>query len=365
MKIKSVAVDWLQIPLASPVSVSNRLISDRDYVLVRVKCENGVEGIGACLDGILSYTAAKHILAPMLIGRDIFDVKQIWDTMFRATIQQGRRGSVMRAISAIDIALWDAMGKATGKPLYKLLGAFRERAPCYASGGYYRSGNDLDTLLDEMRGYMSSGFKAVKMRVGGRSPAEDIARLAAVRATVGDDIDIMLDANQTWTDLPSALAVLKPMERYRPFWIEEPVQPDSFALSAELRRHTSITVATGEVENTRWGFQMLKDTEAAAIWQPDVAVVGGITEWMRVADLATASNIPLTPHYWWDIHIHLACACDNVLLVEYFTTDEIVCFDKVLTERLTVRDGMLRPPQRPGIGWQIDEEQVNRYRKAD
>lgn len=365
MKIKSVSVEWLQIPLASPVSVSNRLITERDYVLVRVKCESGIEGTGACLDGILSYTAAKHILAPMLIGRDIFDVKLIWETMFRATIQQGRRGSVMRAISAIDIAIWDAMGKATGKPLYKLLGAFRDSAPCYASGGYYRPGNDLEALLEEMRGHISAGFKAVKMRVGGRAPAEDIARLAAVRDTVGDDIDIMLDANHAWADLPNALAVLKPMEQFKPFWIEEPVQPDSFTLSAQLRRHTSITVATGEVENTRWGFQMLLDTGAAAIWQPDVAVVGGVTEWMRVADMASASNIPITPHYWWDVHIHLACACDNVLWVEYFTTDEIVCFDKVLKKGLAVSDGVLKPPSRPGIGWEMDEDKVNRYRKAD
>lgn len=365
MRISSVNVEWLQIPLASSVSVSNRKITERDYVLVRLICEDGTIGVGACLDGILSYTAAKHVLAPKLIGRDVFDVKAIWEEMFRSTIQQGRRGSVMRAISAIDIALWDAMGKVAGKPLYKLLGAFRESAPCYASGGYYRAENDLEQLCEEMRGYLAAGFEAVKMRVGGRSPAEDAARLAAVRDIVGDDVEIMLDANHAWADLPSALSALRRLEPFRPYWIEEPVKPDSFALSAELRHATTITVATGEIENTRWGFQILKDTGAAAIWQPDVAVVGGITEWMRVADLASASDIPLAPHYWWDVHVHLACATDNTAWVEYFPTDEIVCFDKVLRQKLPVEAGTLRPPQRPGIGWDLDEASVARFRKAE
>jgi L-alanine-DL-glutamate epimerase-like enolase superfamily enzyme len=269
---------------------------------------------------------------------------------------------VMRAISCIDIALWDIKGKATGRPVYKLLGAFRDEVPAYASGGYYFPGKDPDGLAAEMRDYVERGFRAVKMKIGRLDPEGEAERVRAVREAVGPSVKIMVDANNAWDSLPEALETIRAIAPYNIYWLEEPTLPDAMALSARIAEVSEIPVATGEIESTLWAFENLIHYRAADILQPDVTVVGGITEFMRVAELAAAHGLPIAPHYFWDIHAHLAAACPNALFVEYFVHDDVVNFDLVLKAPVEAQGGRLALPAAPGLGIELDEAKVAQYR---
>jgi L-alanine-DL-glutamate epimerase-like enolase superfamily enzyme len=171
MKIRSVRASVLRIPLARQPAFATRQLTHRDYALIRVETEGGVEGIAYCLEGVLVSAAVTELLGPLLVGEDPFDTRRLWDRMFRASLQVGRRGAVLRAISCIDIALWDIRGKATGLPVHKLLGSFRDEVPAYASGGYYFPGeNSLEGLVAEVRDYVERGFDAVKIKIGRLEP---------------------------------------------------------------------------------------------------------------------------------------------------------------------------------------------------
>lgn len=361
MKITAVSSSVLRIPLPAPTADAIRRHDHRDYALVRVETDGGVEGVGFCLEGVFVDFAVRELLASHVVGEDPFDNRRLWDKLFRVSLQTGRRGAVLRALSCIDIALWDIKGKACGLPVYKLLGGHRDKVPAYASGGYYREGKTVDDLAAEMQDYVSRGFRAVKMKIGRESPAADAERVRVVREAIGDDVKLMVDANNAWDTLPAALDVVRRIEPYDVFWIEEPTLPDAMQLSARIAESTSIPVATGEIESTRWGFQSLIDYGAANILQPDVTVVGGVTEFMRVADAAAAHDIPVAPHYFWDLHAHLIAACPNGIFVEHFVHDDIVNFDLVLKKPMEAQDGQLVLPQTPGLGLELDEKAVARF----
>jgi L-alanine-DL-glutamate epimerase-like enolase superfamily enzyme len=174
----------------------------------------------------------------------------------------------------------------------------------------------------------------------------------------------MVDANNAWNDLPSALETIRAIEPYGIYWVEEPALPDALELSARIARAVNIPIATGEIESTLWGFQQLVDYRAADILQPDVTVVGGITEFMRVADMAAGRNLPIAPHYFWDVHAHLAATLPNALFVEYFVHDDVVNFDLVLKNPMEGRDGKLVLPKSPGLGIELDEREVAQYALA-
>src|SRR5690348_9939918 len=204
--IESISVATARVPLESVTSFATRTVTARDYGLVKVRA-GGVEGIGFCYagssGGALVAHAVEQLLAPLVLGRDSLTVEGLWQRMFQETVLQGRAGSVMRAISIVDCALWDLNARAAKLPLYKYLGAAVERAvPAYASGGYYLAGKTPEKLGHEMAGYVKTGFRAVKMKVGRLSPKEEEARVKAARDAIGSDVELMLDANNAWHDLP-------------------------------------------------------------------------------------------------------------------------------------------------------------------
>lgn len=245
MKITAVSSNVLRIPLPAPTADAIRRHDHRDYALVRVETDGGIEGVAFCLEGVFVDFAVRELLAPHILGEDPFDNRRLWDKLFRVSLQTGRRGAVLRALSCIDIALWDIKGKACGLPVYKLLGGHRDKVPAYASGGYYREGKSLDDLAAEMQDYVSRGFRAVKMKIGRESPAADAERVRVVREAIGDEVKLMVDANNAWDTLPVALDVVRRIEPYDVFWIEEPTLPDAMQLSARIAESTSIPVATG------------------------------------------------------------------------------------------------------------------------
>lgn len=365
--ISHVETCTVRVPLQEPLSFSTRHVVAREYSLVRVRDEDGVVGIGfsyaGSSGGAVVSTAVRELLAGVVVGEDPYRVEGLWQEMYQEALLHGRTGSVMRALSAVDIALWDHNARAVGLPLWRMLGGVhRESVPAYASGGYYRGGKTLEALADEVRGYVAQDFSAVKIKVGRLGPAQEEERVAAVRAAVGPDVLVMLDANNAWTDLPTALRTIRRFEAYDPYWIEEPFSPDDLDNHARLARSTPIPVATGEIEAGRWRHKELLDKEAAAILQTDAAVAGGITEFRRISATAASYGIPVAPHWFHDLHVHLVGSTPGATFVEYFTDSSVLNFRDLVDTQLEVRDGRLVLPTTPGLGFGFDDAAVERYR---
>ena len=363
MKITDVQAILISIPLKKPTSMSNKTVTAREYVVTRVRTDEGITGSAYTLGGSVVLTAVNETLKPLVMGADPFDTERLWDKMFRATLMLGRKGAVIRGISTVDIALWDIKGRALNKPLHKILGAYTDKVPLYSSGGYYRQGESFQQMADEMAGIVERGFPRIKIKVGALSFKEEVERLKILRRTVGEEVEIMVDANCAWNDLTYASRIMRAFEECHITWFEEPVLPDNFRGSAELAAMFETPIATGEQECTRWGFRDLVEHKAADILQPDVAVVGGVSEWMKVAALASAYDLPVSSHYFHDVHVHLMASIPNALVAEYFPLDlDIMVFDAVVKEPLKPEKGYLPVPQRPGLGMDLDEEKLKRYR---
>jgi len=364
--IESVSVCIARVPLANPVTFSTRQVKAREYCLVRVRSTDGQEGLGYCYAvnsaGRLLSVAVTDLLAPRLIGQESLRVEGLWNELYQEALLLGRAGGVMRALSAIDTALWDLNARSAGVPLYQYLGAtVKDRVPAYASGGYYQPGKTPDKLAAEMAQHVKEGFRAVKMKVGLESVAGERKRIAAVREAIGDDVRLMLDANNAWRDLPTALEYMRAFEPYHPFWIEEPFSPDDIDNHVRLARATPITVATGEVEAGRWRFKDLIASGATTILQTDATVCGGITEWRRIAATADSHGITVAPHAWHDVHIHLAASAPNATYVEWMPDDHIVNFRRLIDRQLQAEDGNLLVPTEPGLAFRFSDDAIAEY----
>jgi L-alanine-DL-glutamate epimerase-like enolase superfamily enzyme len=282
--------------------------------------------------------------------------------MYSESILQGRTGAVMRGISILDTALWDLNARSVGLPLHQYLGSVvDDRVPAYASGGYYLEGKTPAKLGQEMESYVKQGFKAVKMKVGRLSPAQEEARVKAARKAIGDDILLTLDANNAWRDLPTALEYVRRFEAYNPYWIEEPFSPDAIDLHAALASLTKINVATGEMEAGRWRFRELIDSGGARILQSDAAVCGGITEWRRISAYADLKGVTVCPHWMHDLHAPLVAATPNARFVEFFLDDQVLNFRRLINKQLTFKSGDLILHKTPGLGFEFDEAAVKKY----
>ncbi len=362
-KIDSLSFCVARVPLDSVTSFATRTVSERHYLLVRLHTDDGGRGIGFCYlgskAGSLGVVAVRDLLGPVLLGQDPYRVEGLWHEMYRDALLHGRTGTVMRALSAIDIALWDRNARAANLPLCKFLGAYaRDTVPAYASGGYYLDGKSAAMLGEELAGFVANGFKAVKMKVGRLSPEAEEERIAAAREAIGPEVLLMLDANNAWDDLPTALRYMKRYEPYDPYWIEEPFPVDDIDNHARLAENTPVPVATGEIEAGRWRFLELLEKDAASILQVDAAVCGGITEFRRIAATAASFGVPVCPHWFHDLHVHLAAALPNAPFVEYFPDDQVLNFRRLIDRQLELRGGDLVVPTEPGLGFGFDEAAV-------
>jgi L-alanine-DL-glutamate epimerase-like enolase superfamily enzyme len=365
-RIVSVEARTISIPLDNVTSFSTRKVSARDYTLVKIRTADGHEGIGFCYGGsrggVMVTHAVRELFKPLLIGQSALRVEGLWNEMYQDTLLHGRAGSVMRALSIIDVALWDRNARAAGLPLSQYLGGYaRETVPAYASGGYYLDGKTPEKLGEELAGYVALGFKAVKIKVGRFDPKGEEARIKASRAAIGDDVLLMLDANNAWSDLPTALEYMKRYEPYSPYWIEEPFSPDDIENHAQLATRTSVAVATGEIEAGRWRHQELLEKRAAMILQTDAAVCGGISEWRRIAAMAAGYGVTICPHWFHDLHVHLVAATPNAGFVEYFSDDQVLNFRRLVDTQLTFENGKLVVPKGPGLGFGFDAKAVEKY----
>ena len=365
MKITGIETIALSVALDRPISFATRTVGERDLTVTRITTDDGIEGI-SCVpigDPLSIISIIERKLKPLLLAQDPLNTELLWDRMYME-MRRDRKGSAIRAISAVDIALWDIKGKFFELPVYRLLGGARKRVPCYASGGYYHEGKGLKGLAAEMELYMKHGFTAVKMKIGAESIKSDIERVKTARAVIGPDVQLLIDANNAY-DAPTAVRVGRALEEQNAFFFEEPVRPDDIQGSQLVADVLDIPVASGELEYTVWGFRDLIGGKAVDMIQPDATVLGGISEWMKVASLAKAYHIPISPHWEQEIHMHMVGAYSNTLWVEYFMREIGVRMeDRIYRDFVVAKDGFMEIPDRPGLGIELDEAAIKNYRVA-
>ncbi|MFC1816741.1 mandelate racemase/muconate lactonizing enzyme family protein [Thermodesulfobacteriota bacterium] len=360
MKITKIDIHRLSFPLGESFGTSYSAISQVNETIVKVHTDEGLTGIG---QANVDPNVVEEV-GGLTIGEDPHCVEKVWEKMFQTTLPNRKapaRMMIMRAISAIDVALWDITGKASNMPVWRLLGGYADRIPVYASDGYYREGG-IKTLVQEMIGYKDSGYTAVKMKIGRLSLAEDVARVEAVRKSLGDDIEIMLDANQAY-DVETAIIASRLFEPYQIRWFEEPVRwYDNVDGLGQVAAATSIPVAAGEGEYSIWSCRDLLLRGRIKIMQLQASRGGGITPWRKVAAMSEASHVTMSAHHDPWIHVHLVGAVPNGLNLECFPNP---VRDPVWVELFSgcpvVKEGFMEVPQKPGLGLELDEKILRKY----
>ena len=366
MKITDVTLESYSWPRPKPISNGKYTYTHAALNAVFIHTDEGVTGLGLGGSMMVNEAIAPAIVDGLkghLIGEDPFDNEKMWAAMWKPKLV-GRRGLTTRVISAIDIALWDLKGKICSQPLYKLLGGYTDKLPVYIAGGYYEEGKGLKELAQEMEENLAMGVRAVKMKIGGVPINEDVERVRVAREAVGPDVKLLVDANNAYRYY-EAIEIARKIEKYDIFWFEEPVEPDDYRGHAMIMQATSIPVATGENEYTRYGFRDLIEHNAVAIVNADAQVLGGVTEFMKVAALTQAYDLPIAPHGKQDVHVHLVAAIPNGLIVEYYAGHTDPMWNRMFQETLTLTDdGFLMPPDRPGLGVELNREALAQYRVA-
>ncbi len=383
-------VDIRTIPLSyrcdPPYGSAGGMQAARGGLLVEIETDDGIIGIGeAGVGGGSTRHVIEHQLRPMLIGEDPLLIEGLWQKMFARTRQFGRRGIVINAISGIDIALWDIAGKVAKLPVYRLLGACRDRVEAYASGGFYQEGKSVEDLAAEAEGYRARGFTGMKMKIGRNpstqthlrhlagnaqlcevEPEEDIARVAAVRKALGPRAKLMVDVNCAWSPAV-AIEIGRALEPFNLYWIEEPVATDDIDGSARVAAALATPIAGYETEIGLYGFRELITRGAVDIVQPDIAWSGGFSECRRIAALAQAHHLMVAPHAFASAvtlvaSLHFAASIPNGLVLE-FDQNPNGLRDELLKEPIRIDgNGMIRLPERPGLGIELDRAAIDRYR---
>jgi L-alanine-DL-glutamate epimerase-like enolase superfamily enzyme len=362
MKITEITTQEYRWPRKIPITNGKHTYTHVDFALVLIHTDAGVTGVGLGNGGEIWRAIIKR-LSRELTGEDPVNVERLWAKMWIPKLI-GRRGLTTRAISSIDIGLWDIRAKIANLPLYKLLGGFRDSVPTYVAGGYYEEGKGLRELAKEMEDNVRMGARAVKMKVGAVPIAEDAERVRVAREAVGPGVKLMVDANcaYRWYE---AVQLARHIEPYDVFWFEEPVAPDDYDGHRKLAQATTIPIATGENEYTRYGFRDLIKHDAAAILNADAKILGGVTEFMKVVALAQANELDIAPHGSQDIHVHLVAAISNGLILEFYRDTVDPMWGKVYEETLSLNpDGTVSPPNIPGIGVRPNYKALEEFRIA-
>jgi L-alanine-DL-glutamate epimerase-like enolase superfamily enzyme len=365
----------IRIPIDRPTRMSTRTLDAREFVLVYAGADDAdLVGVGftyaGTSGGVIIAEIINTVLANVVVERGSTDIVGTWEAMFQESLLLGRRGAVLRAMSAVDIALWDLAAKRAGVPLAVHLGGSVHDIPAYASGGYYRQepAGWADAVTREITLNREQGFVDHKIKVGGLSVEEDEKRVAAAIDAIAGSGRLALDANNAYGSPSEAQRAAEAFERAAGetglWWLEEPLSVEDVRGLARVRDRISTPIATGEIAQTRHDFRILIEAGAADILQPDAGVLGGVTEYMRVVRAAETFGVTVAPHWHANLHVHLAAASTTSLAVEHFTLDkDIYNFEKLIVpeSRLQVVDGMAKVPERPGLGLEFDEDMIRTY----
>ena len=380
MKITRLDTYFLSIPLPQPVRTSTSTISQVSEVIVKLTTDAGLVGLGEAHgpflfrqgpEGMRVVNDIVQQITPLVVGEDPFNIERIWQDLFALTYTSVRgipplarqQRQLVTAMSAIDIALWDLMGQATERPVYALLGgALRQRVPAYATGFYYRDHEHPDDLAREAALYLAQGYRTLKVKVGGLTPEEDARRVGFIRDTVGDDVALMLDANQGW-NLQTAIRAARLCEPYNIFWLEDPMPwYDERHTLQRLKAATSIPIAAGETEYTPFGLRTMIVEGLVDYVIIDATWSGGLTTWRKAATLAELYHVPMASHHDPQIHIHAQAASPTGFILESFAdpTRDPLWFE-LFRERPEVVDGHMTLPEKPGLGLELREDTLEKY----
>jgi D-arabinonate dehydratase len=366
MHITDIRTTCLAVPLDRVFRGGTYEITVRCTVITEVLTDAGLTGCTYAGDErtrqrLITETIDTR-LKPLLIGQDPLDVERLWDQMFVETIPHGDRATILEAIGAVDIALWDLRGRAAGVSVHKLLGGYHDRLPAIVIGGYYEDDKGLDGLLAEMVGYRDQGLAGVKMKVGRVDVREDAERVREVRKAVGDRFMIACDANQAWTP-EQAIQFCRLVESCHIRWLEEPCHwYDDVAGMRRVRERTGVPVTAGQSEITKYGCQALVHGGAVDILNVDVSHAGGITEWRKIAAMAEMAGVGMAHHEEPHISQHCMGAVKLGLYPEYFSEARDPIGWNLLRTPPVFKDGCVNVSQAPGFGLELKQSFIDRYR---
>jgi D-galactarolactone cycloisomerase len=369
MKITKVNTHLLMAKLSEPFSYSRARYDTRTAMLVEIETDEGISGWGECYGPARITQAVVAELGSMITGLDALNSEFIWQDLYARLRDHGQKGLLIEGLSGIDIALWDIRGKYFGVPAYQLLGGqMRSDVQAYATGLYRRdSGDAAHYLAEEAASYVEQGFKAMKLKVGfGVEEDEKVTRL--IRATIGDDVALMVDANHAY-DAVAAIKLARKIEELDIAWFEEPVPPEDLDGYRRVKAATHIPVAGGECEFTRYGFKNVFTAGAMDIIQPDICAAGGLTECKKLSDMAQAFGIRTNPHVWGS-GVGIAASLQWMALVPTHTpislapAQPLLEFDQtehpirqaILQEPIVHQNGVVSIPTAPGLGIEINRD---------
>ena len=361
MRITEVLTDHYRIPL--PVVLSDSTHGDISHfglVVARVQTAGGLEGMGYTysvgdIGGSAIEAMVRDDLAPVLVGEEGDRIERLWERMWWHVHFVGRGGAASFAMAALDIALWDLRGRASGEPWWRLLGGHDPRVPVYAGGIDLQF--SLEALLAQADSFTAQGFRAIKMKVGRERLSEDVERVAAMRSHLGSDFPLMADANMRWR-VDEAIRAARGLAPLGLFWLEEPTIPDDVAGHARIAREGGLPIATGENFHTVYEFQQMIQHGAISFPEPDVATLGGVTPWLKVAHLAETCNLPVTTHGVHDLQVHLLAAVPNSSYLEAHGFG----LDRFIRHPLRIEEGEAVAPDRAGHGVEFDWEALEEHR---
>ncbi len=351
--------------------------SSRLICVVKITTESGLVGWGEGYGPANIIKAGIDFLKPMVIGRNPLESDVIWTDMFRRSIDYARKGILMSAISAIDVAIWDLKGKILGQPVSTLLGGrFREKVQVYATGLYFTDkmdgeGNMERLLAEEAKEYRDAGYSAVKMKVG-LGIEKDLKNIAAIREAIGDNVKLGVDSNHAY-NVREAIELANKMEHFDIMWFEEPISPDDYAGFRELRSRTNIPLAAGECEFRCDGFKTLLENRCVDFIQPETGTTGGLTEQKRISTIAHTYHVEMTPHNWGtgiiiSANLHLAANLqygpgrifDKQPLLEFDRSPNRIR-EELITNPFKAVNGYIDVPAGPGLGIEVDEDKLKYF----
>jgi L-alanine-DL-glutamate epimerase-like enolase superfamily enzyme len=362
MHVTQVTTRILQTPADNPLVVGISVGKEtREFVTLELGTDEGITGLGLSFFGGPLTGALKEAveaLGALVVGENPLHVEAIAAKLRQAASGAGPGGLFTLALSAIDIALWDIKGKALGQPLCTLLGGHRQRVPTYASGALMRP-HPMDYLAEAGPRLVDMGFKQMKTQLGAESTVgREVERIRVLRQAIGDDIDLMCDINQLW-DVNQAIEIGRRVEPYHLFWLEDVVAHDDYQGLARVADALTTPIAAGEYHYGIRPFRHMLEARSIDIVMIDLVRVGGITQWMKVAGMAEAFNVPVVSHLIPEIHVHLIAAIPNGLTVEYMPWTL-----RLFEETPAIEDGQIVVPRRPGLGLQFDADAIKQYQVA-
>jgi len=379
MKVTDVIPHVLQSKVEQPfTSARGWLYTTRTSCIVEIRTDEGITGWGECYGpAAVNKTIIETQYRSRVIGRDPFDVEVVWEDLYNRIKDYGLTGMTIAALSGIDIALWDVIGRALNKPIHKLIGgAHRTEIQAYATGLYFIDMNRLvEEAVEEALDYAEQGFRAIKMKIGLGDPKLDLRRVKAVREAIGPDIKLAVDSNHCFT-VPQAIRLGRAMEEHDILWFEEPISPEDHDGYVEVTRALDMAVAGGENDFTRWGFRDVIVRKAMDIVQPDVCAAGGISECRKIAAMASAHGVECVPHAWGSA-IGLAATVQFLAALPdtppafrpmppmlEFEQPPNPLRDHLAKEAIVQHLGIVRVPDGPGLGIEIDQAILNQYKVA-